>query len=53
MDEVRLLLIGAGRAGMIHAKNFATRVPNARLVAVSDISETNARAAAAEIGGRV
>ncbi len=50
MDEVRLLLIGAGRAGMIHAKNFATRVPHARLVAVSDISETNAREAAAEIG---
>lgn len=49
-DNIGLLLIGAGRAGMIHANNFATRVPHARMVAVSDISEEAARRAAAEVG---
>jgi predicted dehydrogenase len=33
---VGVCLIGAGRAGMIHGINFRNRVPNAKLVAISD-----------------
>ena len=43
-------LIGAGRAGMIHGRNFASRVPHARMTAVSDVVEESARQAAAELG---
>ncbi|MCE5344405.1 MAG: Gfo/Idh/MocA family oxidoreductase [Eubacteriales bacterium] len=50
MEQMKLLLIGAGRAGMIHARNFMARVPHARLAAVSDVNENNAREAAQEIG---
>lgn len=35
---------------MIHARNFAARVPHARMIAVSDAVEENARAAAQELG---
>jgi len=41
-------LIGCGRAGMIHAMNFCKKVPGAKVVAVSDVVEDAARAAAAE-----
>lgn len=46
---IGLCLIGAGRAGMIHARNFAARVPNARMVAVQDVDENAAKAAAVEL----
>ena len=38
MDKRKLgvCVVGAGRAGMIHARNFATSVPGARLVAIAD-----------------
>ncbi|MDD4849141.1 MAG: Gfo/Idh/MocA family oxidoreductase [Gemmiger sp.] len=48
--ELGIALIGAGRAGMIHARNFAARVPGARMVAVSDVVEQSARQAAEELG---
>jgi FlaA1/EpsC-like NDP-sugar epimerase len=36
-NEIRVAVIGAGRAGMIHARNFAHgRIKQARLVAVVD-----------------
>ena len=35
-DRIGIALIGAGRAGMIHAANFRSRVPNAKFVAVID-----------------
>jgi myo-inositol 2-dehydrogenase/D-chiro-inositol 1-dehydrogenase/scyllo-inositol 2-dehydrogenase (NAD+) len=38
-------VIGAGRAGMIHARNFARGVPNARLVAMVDPFEEAAQMA--------
>lgn len=47
---VGICLIGAGRAGMIHARNFASRVPNAKMVAVADTVEDMAKAAAQELG---
>ena len=49
-DTIGLGLIGAGRAGMIHARNFASRVPHAGMIAVSDVVEESARQAAAELG---
>ena len=42
-------LIGAGRAGMIHARNFKNKVPNARMVAVVDAVEDAAKVAAEEL----
>lgn len=35
-NDIKVCLIGAGRAGMIHALNFKTRVPHANIVAVAD-----------------
>jgi len=49
-ETIGIGLVGAGRAGMIHARNFATRVPNAKMIAVSDVSEDSAKQAAAELG---
>jgi myo-inositol 2-dehydrogenase/D-chiro-inositol 1-dehydrogenase/scyllo-inositol 2-dehydrogenase (NAD+) len=49
-ETIRLALIGAGRAGMIHARNFASRVPYAEMAAVCDVVEESARKAAAELG---
>jgi len=49
-EAIGIGLIGAGRAGMIHARNFATRVPNAKMIAVSDVVEESARQAAVELG---
>jgi myo-inositol 2-dehydrogenase/D-chiro-inositol 1-dehydrogenase/scyllo-inositol 2-dehydrogenase (NAD+) len=48
-DGIGLCLIGCGRAGMIHARNFANRVPGARMAAVADIAIEAARAAAREL----
>ena len=43
-------LIGCGRAGRIHARNFAGRISGARLVAVSDPAPDAARTTAEELG---
>ncbi len=34
--ELRVLLVGAGRAGLVHGRNFAAGVPGARLVGIAD-----------------
>jgi myo-inositol 2-dehydrogenase/D-chiro-inositol 1-dehydrogenase/scyllo-inositol 2-dehydrogenase (NAD+) len=49
-DEVRILLAGVGRAGLVHGRNFAGRVPGGRLVAVADPSEHARERAATELG---
>lgn len=49
-DYVGICLIGAGRAGMIHAANFRSRVPNAKIVAVADPFEEAAVKACGELG---
>jgi myo-inositol 2-dehydrogenase / D-chiro-inositol 1-dehydrogenase len=36
-EHVSIGLIGAGRIGRVHATNIVNRIPNARLVAVSDV----------------
>ncbi len=47
--KVSLGLIGAGRAGMIHARNFRAAVPNAALTAVADPCKENVQAALQEL----
>jgi myo-inositol 2-dehydrogenase/D-chiro-inositol 1-dehydrogenase/scyllo-inositol 2-dehydrogenase (NAD+) len=49
-EQVGICLIGAGRAGMIHGRNFASRVPRAAMTAVSDVLEEGAKTAARELG---
>jgi myo-inositol 2-dehydrogenase / D-chiro-inositol 1-dehydrogenase len=48
--QLNLALLGAGRIGQVHARTIATRVPSARLVAVADMHEPSARAAAERFG---
>jgi predicted dehydrogenase len=43
-------IIGAGKMGRIHATNLAQGIPNAKLVAVSDVVEDSAKKLAAEFG---
>ena len=47
---IGVCVVGSGRAGMIHAKNFAGRVHGAELVAMVDPVEDVARAACKELG---
>lgn len=47
--KVGICVIGAGRAGMIHAVNFRSRVPGASLVAVADPFEEAAVKACKEL----
>lgn len=50
MEKVNVCLIGSGRAGMIHARNFMGSVPRGAIVAVCDPVEQTAQAAAQELG---
>lgn len=43
MREVKVCLIGSGRAGMVHAHNYTGSVPNARIIAVCDPVEETAK----------
>ncbi len=51
-DRIRICLIGCGRAGMIHARNFAGGISGAVLAALCDPSEDALAAAADETGVR-
>jgi myo-inositol 2-dehydrogenase/D-chiro-inositol 1-dehydrogenase len=48
--EVKLCLIGSGRAGMIHGHNFAGSVPGGSIIAVCDPVGNVAEQAAEELG---
>jgi myo-inositol 2-dehydrogenase/D-chiro-inositol 1-dehydrogenase/scyllo-inositol 2-dehydrogenase (NAD+) len=48
-DLTGICVIGAGRAGMIHARNFVSRVPGARLVGLVDPFEESLAAAREEL----
>ncbi|WP_343250847.1 Gfo/Idh/MocA family oxidoreductase [Diplocloster hominis] len=48
-EKIGICLIGAGRAGMIHGRNFASRIPHAKMTAVVDFQEEQARRAAQEL----
>lgn len=47
---INVLLVGAGRAGMVHGRNFAAGVPGARLRGVADPDAEARERAAAELG---
>jgi predicted dehydrogenase len=49
-DLLRVVLVGAGRAGLVHGHNLAVGVPGARLVAVADRVPEARQRAAAELG---
>jgi predicted dehydrogenase len=48
--EVRVALVGAGRAGLVHGRNLAAGVRGARLVAVCEPDPAARAAAIAELG---
>ncbi|MCM3399546.1 inositol 2-dehydrogenase [Oceanobacillus profundus] len=50
MSNVRCAVIGVGRLGIVHAKNVATKVKGAEIVAVVASREESAKRAAAELG---
>ncbi len=49
MESVRICLVGAGRAGMVHAFNFRHRIAAAQLAAIVDADQTLARRQADEL----
>jgi myo-inositol 2-dehydrogenase/D-chiro-inositol 1-dehydrogenase len=48
--RINVGLIGAGRIGRLHAENLAYRIPEANLVAVSDVYVQAAESVSAELG---
>lgn len=51
-EFIRICLIGTGRAGMIHGKNFARRIENAKLIALCDPSKESLELAQKEVNCR-
>ncbi|MGH9243757.1 MAG: Gfo/Idh/MocA family oxidoreductase [Acidimicrobiales bacterium] len=49
-DLVRVLIVGAGRAGLVHARNVAAGVPGAHLAGVADPDAEARERAANELG---
>ena len=49
-SRLNICVVGAGRAGFIHAQNYAGRIPGARLKAISDPDEKAARTAITALG---
>ena len=49
-SSVNICVIGSGRAGMIHAGNFAGSIPGARLVAIVDPVEDVVRDSCENLG---
>lgn len=49
--EIGVCVVGSGRAGMIHAVNFAKNVPGAKIVAMVDPAKETLDNACAELGG--
>lgn len=49
MKTLKVALIGCGRAGMVHGRNFRFRVPGVELVAVVDPNEGSCKAACEEL----
>jgi myo-inositol 2-dehydrogenase/D-chiro-inositol 1-dehydrogenase/scyllo-inositol 2-dehydrogenase (NAD+) len=49
MDKLKLCLIGAGRAGMVHARNYQFEISNTKIVAVVDANKKVAEEAAKEL----
>ena len=49
MNKINVGVIGAGRIGRVHAENLAYRIPEANLVAISDVFVAAAEKLAAEL----
>src|SRR3989304_280938 len=49
-DRVSIGVIGTGRIGRVHAEHLACRIPEARLLAVSDVRLESAQKCAADFG---
>ena len=49
-DALNVVLVGAGRAGLVHGRNFAVGIPGARLAAIADPSADARERAARELG---
>lgn len=52
MNTLRFGLVGAGRAGAVHARNIHAHTPEAEVVAVVDGRAEQAEAVVAEVGGK-
>ncbi|HLF43374.1 MAG TPA: Gfo/Idh/MocA family oxidoreductase [Acidimicrobiia bacterium] len=50
MSPLQVLVVGAGRAGMVHARNLASGIPGARLAGVADPSGEARASAQGELG---
>ena len=50
MTTIRFCLIGTGRAGLIHARNIARRIPNAQLVSICDANPKTLEEVGRELG---
>ena len=50
MNQIKICLVGVGRAGMVHALNFRQRIAEAQLVAIVDADLARARRQAKELG---
>ncbi|MDK2896932.1 MAG: myo-inositol 2-dehydrogenase / D-chiro-inositol 1-dehydrogenase [Candidatus Atribacteria bacterium] len=50
MSKVRFVLVGAGRAGMVHANNLVHYIPEGELQAIVDLDLERARERAEELG---
>src|SRR4051794_15137700 len=48
-DNLGIAVIGLGRAGMIHAKNFSGAISRARIVALADSNPDTLKLAAQEL----
>ena len=49
-ERVRVGIIGAGRIGRLHAGHLASRIPEARLVAIADVNREAAARGARDYG---
>ncbi|MEN3203528.1 MAG: Gfo/Idh/MocA family oxidoreductase [Atribacterota bacterium] len=52
MEKVSFVLVGAGRAGMVHGRNLVHYIPEGELKAVVDVDAAKAKEAAQELGVR-
>jgi predicted dinucleotide-utilizing enzyme len=50
MEKLKVGIIGAGRIGQVHAKSITYHIPQAEIVAISDIYVEGAKKVAQELG---
>ena len=50
MSQLRIVMVGAGRAGLVHAQNLTEHIPDALVVAVVDDEPDRAKSLARRVG---